>query len=133
MEKQNIRTENDKLLQSGIKVILGGKEYIIKPLSIKYSSEWRSKAVPLIMYFAGLVKANTGDIDVTQPDISVLFTKKMDEITDCFFGYARELDREAISEVATDGEIMNAFMEVFDAFVSPFSNVPTRMAKSVSQ
>ena len=132
-DKERTRTENDKLLQSGIKVILGGKEYDIKPLTIKYSSDWRKRSIPLIQYFIHLSILNTDSPETMEAAIGKLFTEEIDKIIDSFFEYARELDRAAISEIATDGEIMTAFMEVFDAFVAPFGAIPKEMAKTVSQ
>ena len=58
--------------------------------------------------------------------VSELFTTKTDEILDSFFEYARELDRKEIEGIATDGEIITAFMEVFNAFVSPLSKPAMR-------
>ena len=131
--KETIRTEEDKLLQSGVKVIFGGVEYEVKPLPIRYSSAWRKKSIPLIQYFINLSNMNTDASGAMEEAIGKLFTEKIDEIIESFFEYARELDRAAISEIATDGEIMTAFMEVFDAFVAPFGAIPKEMAKTVSQ
>ena len=131
--KVTIRTENDKVAKVGIIVTFGGAEYEVKPLSIMYSSEWRKKAMPLIIYFINLSKMGTDDPAVMEGAISELFTTKIDEIIESFFEYARELDREAISKVATDDEIFNAFMAIFEAYVAPFGQIPGTLTKAISQ
>ncbi len=116
------RTENQILGKEGITVILGGKEYEIHPLVIKYSGEWRKKSMPLIGFLMGYSRlAAQGDSVALQEAVTELFTIKTDEILDSFFEYGRELPRNEIEETATDGEIIRAFMEVFNAFVAPLS------------
>lgn len=121
------RTEEDIVTQAGIKVILGGKEHIIAPLPIRYSREWRKKAMPLLSHLFQYSRlAPTGKIEDTrklEEAFTELFTTKTDEILDSFFEFARDLDREEIEKVATDGEVILAFMEVFDVFVAPLSGV----------
>ena len=115
------RAEEDKLLQSGITVTLGGKEYNVAPLVIKYSGEWRKTSLPLIDF---LLKYSHMKSEEQELALLELFTTKMDKILDSFFGYARDLDREEIEGIATDSELLIAFMEVFSAFVSPLSVKP---------
>ena len=116
------RTENQILGKEGITVMLGGKEYEIHPLVIKYSGEWRKKSMPLIGFLMGYSRlAAQGDSVALQEAVTELFTIKTDEILDSFFEYGRELPRDEIEETATDGEIIRAFMEVFNAFVAPLS------------
>jgi len=121
------RTEEQKLTQAGIKVTLGGKEYEIRPLVIRYSGEWRKKSLPII---ASLMKYSrlmpSGNSEELEQVIIELFTTKTDEMLNSFFEYARELNREEIENTATDGEIIIAFLEVFNAFVAPLSVVPSK-------
>ena len=124
------RTEEQKILQEGVKVILGGKEYEIKPLPIKYSSEWRKKSIPIIVYFMELAQIKDTDSKDARGKMADLFTSKLDAIQDSFFMYARDLNRDEIEEVATDAEIVMAFMEVFGAFVSPFGKIQGEMGKN---
>ena len=44
------RSEQEKLVRAPLKVTLGGKEFPIAPLVIKYSGEWRKKSLPLISF-----------------------------------------------------------------------------------
>lgn len=127
-----MRTEEDKIVQAGIKVSLGGKEYAIAPLVIKYSGEWRKKALPLIghlLQYSRLTKGKSNSQEM-EAAFTELFTTKTDEILASFFEYARDLPRDEIESNATDGEIILAFMEVFNAFVAPLSVGLTTRAKT---
>ena len=114
------RTEDDKVTQSGIKVMLGGKEYEIVPLVIKYSKEWRKKALPLLSDLLQYTQIS-GETEGFKEAMVELFTTKTDGMVDSFFEYARDLPREEIEDIATDGEVILAFMEVFNVFVAPLS------------
>jgi len=112
------RTEEDVVAQTGVTVVLGGKDFEVKPLVSKYSREWRKKSVGLITYILDYGEYAEAD---TSKALQELFGTKADEIIDSFFEYARDLNRDEIESIATDGEIMMAFVEVFHAFVSPLS------------
>jgi hypothetical protein len=79
------RTETEKVLQTPVKVTLGGQEYFVKPLPVKYALPWCSKVLQCIT-------------ESSPPLIAALF-----------FEYARELDKTAIEEVATSAELVAAF------------------------
>ena len=106
MKESTERTEEEKVVQAGITVILGGQEYKIRPLVIKYSREWRKKSIPLISYLVKWSKTEEKDYEEA---IEELFTTKTDEIVDSFFEFARDLKREEIEELATEGEVFTAF------------------------
>ena len=107
-----VRTEEQKLIQAPIVVILGGREYEIAPLVIKYSREWRKKVIGLIAPLPALVKTT---MDETA-DFENVFTQMMivmpDQVLDLFFEYAKTLDRDEIEDIATDAEMAKAFEEV---------------------
>jgi len=124
------RTEEEKITQAAIKVTLGGREYEIRPLTIRYSSEWRKKSIPLIVFLMRYSQMKPKELEEA---MTALFTDKMDEIIESFFVFARELNREEINDIATDGEILIAFLEVFNAFVAPFGGVPSEMKAKLSQ
>jgi len=128
------RSEEDKLTQAPLIVTLGGKPFEVAPLVIKYSREWRKKSLPLIAFLVGYSRKSE---DEMLDAITDLFTTKTDEILDSFFEYARDLKREEIELIATDGEIITAFLEVFNAFVSPLSKAvvtaPKKVVKKASQ
>ena len=125
------RTEEQKLLREGTVVILGGEEYRIRPLVSRYSGEWRKKSIPLITSLLAYehLKDSKGNTEELREFLNEFFTTKTDEIIDSFFEYARELDREEIEGIATDGEIITAFMEVFNVFVAPLSVSPAPKVK----
>lgn len=111
--------EEKKTPQAGVKVVLGGQEYQIKPLTIKYSSPWRKKAVELIgslTQYADIVPDNLEDFtpkDLNQALIQVLVDTP-DKMGGLFFEYAKDLNREEIEEVATDYELAEAFGKVLE-------------------
>lgn len=107
------RSEDDKVGQAPIKVILGGKEMEIAPLVIRESREWRKKVGP---WKAKLVKYASVDSDNPEKfekALSILMVERIDETIDYFFEYARDLKREDIESVATTKEVVTAFNEVF--------------------
>lgn len=126
------RTEDQKLLREGTVVILGGEEHKVRPLVSRYSGEWRKKSIPLITSLLAYehLKDAQGNTEEVRAFLNEFFTTKTDEIIDSFFEYARELDREKIEDIATDGEIITAFMEVFNVFVAPLSVSPVPKAVS---
>jgi len=129
------RTEEQKLLQEGTVVILGGEEVKIRPLVSRYSGEWRKKSIPLITSLLAYehLKDTAGNTEEVREFLNEFFTTKTDQIIDSFFEYARELKREEIDLIATDGEIITAFMEVFNVFVAPLSVSPVPKPKKITR
>lgn len=119
------RTEEQKLGQESISVVLGGKSYDIRPLAIRRSGEWRRKSMPLIgflMSYSRLAKGEGPETSEAMEQATIeLFTTKTDAILESFFEYGHDLPRDEIEESATDGEIIVAFLEVFNVFVAPLS------------
>lgn len=103
-----MRTEDDKIVQAGIAVTLGGNEYVITPLVIRYSREWH-KAFGL----QGALAIVAG-MDNPERAITMLMVNDTDRVMDCFFGYARDLDRATIEAMATEGEIVKAFVAIVE-------------------
>ena len=126
------RSEEDKLTQAPLVVTLGGKPFEVAPLVIKYSREWRKKSMPLISFLIGYSRKGKED---GEDGVEELFTTKTDEIIESFFEYAKDLPRQEIEGIATDGEIITAFIAVFNVFVSPLSkavNQAPRKKKTAS-
>jgi len=106
------RTEEEKVIQAPIVVILGGMEYKVKPLVIRDSRGWRKKAAPfqaMLAKYAGVTSDNPEEFEKTLAEI---MGTRIDETIDLFFEYAKDLDREMIEGIATDQEIITAFNEV---------------------
>jgi len=120
------RTEEDKLSQAGIKVILGGKEYGIAPLVIRDSRIWRKKFIDLIVPLPNLVNTifdSENPQSFTDALITMLVTNA-DAVLDLFFDYAQDLNREEIEGTATDSELAKAFEEVMKIAFPLAENLP---------
>jgi len=108
------RTEEDKIVQAPLKVILGGREYEIRPLVIKDSREWRAKVVKLLAPLPQYTKATSDKPDQFMEALNAIMVTMPDQVCDLFFDYARELDREAIEAIATDAEVAKGFEQVIE-------------------
>jgi hypothetical protein len=108
------RTEEQKLIQSPVKVMLGGKEYEIKPLVIRDSRTWRAKVAKLYAELPQYTKANTDHPDEFSVAIQNMMSAMPDKIIDLVFDYANDLKREEIEAVATDAEIFVAFTKIIE-------------------
>ena len=106
------RTEEQKINQSPIVVILGGKEHEIPPLVIRDSREWRRKVIKLIAPLPQLVKTTMDDTQDFENVFNQMMVVMPDEVLDLFFEYAENLNRDEIESIATDAELAKAFEEV---------------------
>ena len=111
---ENKRTEDDIVTQSPLIVILGGKKYEIKLLPIKLSRQWRKEVAEVISSLPQYANVTTDNLDQFGAAISQMLSGMPDKIIDLFFGYAIDLDREEIEEVANDVELSSAFDKVVD-------------------
>lgn len=107
------RTEEDKVAQAGIKVILGGKEMEIAPLVIRDSREWRKKVGPWKARLVKLASVNSDDAEAFEKALTELMVSRIDETIDYFFEYAKDLKRQDIEAIATTKEVVTAFNGVF--------------------
>jgi len=105
-------TEEQKLCPAPIKVVLGGKEYEVKPLPIKESREWRAKVAEALGQLPNFAKVTSDDPDVLKQAMDAILMQIPDTIADIFFAYAKDLPREEIEATATDAELAKAFGEV---------------------
>jgi len=120
------RTEDQKVHHDPFKVILGGQEYDVEPLVIKYSRPWRKKVIDLISDLPKYARVDTDKPDEFAEAVKILMVKSQDSIIDLFFEYAKDLPREEIEETATEAEVAVAF-EVVMAFAFPLSEtIPTK-------
>jgi len=115
------RTEEDKILQTGITVILGGKEYEVRPLVIQYSVPWRKKFATLMATLPKYAKVRSDTPDEFGEAIKMLLVDAQDAVIDLVFDYARELDRNEIESVATEAEIAIAFNQIVVMAISPLA------------
>lgn len=130
-----MRTEDQKVSQDPIEVVLGGKKYPVKLLVIKDSREWRKKAVELLVSLPQYASITTDDPEAFSGAMTALIVAMPDTITDLFFQYAKDLDRDEIEAVATDAEMANAFEEVLSVafpLVGSVSVMADKIAGSTS-
>ncbi len=106
------RTEEDKIVQAPVKVILGGKEYPIHPLPIKYSLPWVKKVAALIGSFLSVSQVTTDDQQGFEAAFNHVMADNPVQVVELFFEYARDLNRDEIEEVASSAELVSAFEEV---------------------
>ena len=106
------RTEAEKVAQSPILVILGGKEYGIAPLVIRDSRVWRKKVIGLIAPLPGYANVTTDTPEDFEKVLTQVLVTMPDQVIVLFFEYAKDLNREEIEGIATDAEITTAFQEV---------------------
>ena len=120
------RTEEDKIVQSPITVTLGGKEFLIRPLVIKESREWRKKLIKAFGMLPKYLNMTTDNPEGFTEALDAMLSEMPDVVTDLFFSYARDLDREEIESTANDTELAEAFQEVMK-YAFPLSQSLTKV------
>ena len=130
--KKSTRTDEDKILQVGATVILGGQKYLVLPLAIKYSWPWCSKVVDLLKDVPKYSTISSDDPEAFSEGFKALMVGKPKEIVDLFFEYAKDLKREEIEEKASSAEVVAAFEEVLK-LESPLLGATTRAVEAVSR
>ncbi len=108
------RTEEQKVTQAPITVILGGKEYGIKPLVIRDSREWRAKVIKLIAPLPQVVNTKTDTPEEFGQALTEMLVTMPDQVIDLFFEYAKDLNQKEIEGEATDAEMVEAFSKVIE-------------------
>jgi hypothetical protein len=108
------RTEEDKVFQNEILIILGGKEYKIKPLVIKQSRKWRANFAKLLGDLQQYAEITTVTPDKFEDAIKTILVAMPDKIVDLVFEYAPGLNREEIENNATDAEMAKVFEQIIE-------------------
>ena len=108
------RTEEEILTQTGgIRVRLGGKEYILPPLVIRKAKLFRQHIAELSSELAKLAQVSSDNPEQFEMGIKTIMFTMPDKVLDLFFEYAGDnLDRETIEDTATEAELADAFGEV---------------------
>ncbi len=109
-----MRTEEQKILQEPLKVILGGVSCDVRVLNIKESSVWRKQVADLWAKIPKFTKVTSETPEQFATALQSLLVEMPDAVTDLFFQYAKDLNREEIEEVATDSEIAKGFDQVIE-------------------
>ena len=126
------RTEDEKVTQAGIDVILGGDTYKVPPLVIKDSREWRKEISQMLASIPQYAAVTTDDPAGFEAALKKLLLDMPDRVIDLFFGYAKTLDRPTIEEKATDAEIAVAFEQVIQ-IAFPLAKSPVSLMGRLSQ
>ncbi|MGD0794952.1 MAG: hypothetical protein ABR958_05095 [Dehalococcoidales bacterium] len=126
VEEATKRTEDDKIAQAPLELILGGQKYLVKLLVIKESRAWRQK---LIKILAKIPKAITNNPDEFRETLNATLVVMPDQIVDLVFDYARELNREEILAQASDMEMATAFWQIVEVAFP----LVTSLAKSMKR
>ena len=108
------RTEEQKLAQVPVTVVFGGKEYLIRPLVIKESREWRQKVIKVLTELPQFTKVTSDDPKKFNSALESLLITMPDTVVDLFFSYAKDLNREEIESIATDSEMAIAWDKVVE-------------------
>jgi len=111
-KKKVVSKKTKETPQTVIKVILGGKEYQIRPLVIREAREWRQKLAEIVAVLPKYVTVSSDTPDKFAEAIKGLFSSMPDSIGDLFFAYAKDLNREEIEATATDQELITAFLQL---------------------
>jgi hypothetical protein len=107
-----MRTEEEKLARAPVSVILGGKEYEIRQLTLAESRVWKKKVASLLAEGFKSTRATSDDIDKFSASLSTFMIDAPDALIDLFFSYAKDLNREEIESVATESEIAVAWERI---------------------
>jgi len=122
----NGRTEEDKVFQGPIKVVLGGVVHLIRPLTIREAREWREKVAPTLTVYSRFADVSSDDRLAFQNAMTAMVMDTPNQMADFFFSYAKDLDRLAIEEVATEYELAEAITAVQEV-AFPLLRTLTRM------
>jgi len=127
------RTDEQKMFQEPTKVMLGGREFGVNPLVIKYSRPWRKRVIELVSGLPKYMKVTTDNPEAFAEAIKVMMVDSQDEIIDLFFEYARDLDRNEIEDIATEAQIAVAFEVVMNLAFPLSETLPAVMTPQKSQ
>lgn len=123
------RTEEQKLTQEPLKVMLGGKEHEIALLVIRDSRKWRADVVKLLASLPQYANVDTGDPMAFEGAMGALLNGMPDTVIDLFFQYAKDLPRDEIEAEATERDIAAAFEKVVDVAFPLVGSVGTLAEK----
>ncbi len=126
------RTEEEKLTQDGIVVILGGKEYSIAPLVLRDSRKWRKGVVGIMASIPQYASVTTDTPDEFGAALNAIMVALPDKVIDLFFGFAKDLDRKEIEGIATDVEVAKAFEQVIE-LAFPLASSPAKVMGKLYQ
>jgi len=126
------RTEEQKIVQAPLMLILGGRQYEVKPLVIRDSRAWRAKLAEMLGRLPQYAGITTDTPDKFQGALDALLVAMPDQVIDLVFAYAKDLNREQIEAEATEAEIGEAFNQIM-AVAFPLARSMTGAMAKLSQ
>ena len=122
------RSDSDVLLKE-LRLVFGGKEYVVPVLRMRESAKWREEFAKRIKQVSDAMGANMV-VDEKSPDASKMLGNSIlralldfpEAIPDLVFSYAASLQekREEIMDAAYDQEFMLAFKQIWGVAFAPF-------------
>jgi len=125
------RTDEDKLVQAPVSVKLGGVDYSIPPLPIKYSLPWVKKVSKILMGVVSMENVTSDNEEAFADAFGEIMVTRPEQLIELLFEYARDLDKESICEVASSAEIVHAFEEVL-SFERPLFGMVIRAFRAAT-
>jgi len=123
------RTEEQKIIQAPLVIVLGCKEYEVKPLVIRDSRAWRGKLAVTLGMLPQYANVTTDTPDKFQGALNAMLVAMPDQVVDLVFAYAKDLNREEIEGKATDSEIAKAFEQIVEVAFPLARSMVGAMAK----
>lgn len=111
------RSEEAILLQQGVTVKLGKKDYELKPLTMRKAKAWRDSVAGLIEK----ILSKEGAVE-TPDSMRAAIVDSPDEMADAVFSYLdfSEKEKNAILDHATEEQVLAAFFAVMALAMRPF-------------
>lgn len=123
------RTEEQKVVQETLKIPLGEKIEEVRLLTIKEARAWRVRVAEALAQVPALASVDAKDPEKFKAGVDGIFSTIPDLVLDLFFDYARDLDRDAIEEVATDSQLALGFAQVAEVAFPLVSGLVGTMGK----
>ena len=124
-----MRTEEQKIARASVSVILGGKEYEVKQLTLNESRVWKQQVAKLLTEGFKQTKVSSSDPEKFSEALLVFMIDAPNALVDLFFSYAKDVNREEIEEIATEAEISVAWEKVREVAFPLAQTLVQTMAK----
>ena len=124
-----MRTEEQKIARASVSVILGGKEYEVKQLTLNESRVWKQQVAKLLTEGFKQTKVSSSDPEKFSEALLVFMIDAPNALVDLFFSYAKDLNREEIEEIATEAELSVAWEKVREVAFPLAQTLVQTMAK----
>ncbi len=108
------RTEEQKLTQEPLRVVLGGKQREVPLLVIREARIWRQQVARALVDVRQQLGVTADNPEAFAKSLTATLNEVPDKVAELFFSYARGLNREEIEATATDKELAVAFSEVLE-------------------